>query len=119
MSTEKSIRYNQGKPKWSLLDYNSLEPLVKVMEFGEKKYSRGNWQKGLELSEIQDSIYRHLNALNDGELCDKETGILHTGHIMANCMMWNYHFNKQHEEAKQEALQIILKGLGRRKCIVL
>lgn len=109
--SEKSIRLNAGKPRWSLLHYASLEPLVKVMEFGEKKYSRGNWQKGLDLQEIQDSTYRHLNALNDGELYDKETGLLHSGHIMANMMMWNYHFNKQQEE-KKELLMELINALG-------
>jgi len=93
--SEKSIRHNTGKPKWSLLDYESLEPLVRVMEFGEKKYSRDNWKKGLDLQEILDSAYRHLNSLNSGEVHDKETGLMHAGHIMANMMFWIHHYNKQ------------------------
>lgn len=34
----KAIRHNQGKPRWSLVDHQSLEPLVRVLEFGEQKY---------------------------------------------------------------------------------
>ena len=34
------LRYNTGKLKWSLVDYPSLEPLVKVLEFGAEKYSK-------------------------------------------------------------------------------
>lgn len=37
--TEKSLRYNQGKPKWSLVHFQSLEPLVRVLEYGAHKYS--------------------------------------------------------------------------------
>ena len=36
---EKSLRYNDGKPKWSLVDFKSLEALVKVLEYGAHKYS--------------------------------------------------------------------------------
>lgn len=33
-------RYNDGKLKWSLVDFESLEPMVRVLEFGAKKYTR-------------------------------------------------------------------------------
>ncbi len=36
---EKSLRYNTGKPQWSLVDFKSLEPLVRVMEYGCIKYT--------------------------------------------------------------------------------
>ena len=91
---EKSLRYNSGKPKWSQIHYKSLEPMIKVLEYGESKYNKKNWQVGLDLVEIQESMQRHLAAVMDGELYDKESGELHIGHIMSNCMFWVYHFNK-------------------------
>lgn len=36
---EKSLRYNNGKPQWSLVHFKSLEPLVSVLEYGKHKYS--------------------------------------------------------------------------------
>lgn len=33
-------RHNQGKLKWSLVDFESLEPLVQVLMFGTKKYTK-------------------------------------------------------------------------------
>lgn len=36
---EKALRYNDGKPKWSLIDFKSLEPLARVLEYGAHKYS--------------------------------------------------------------------------------
>ena len=36
---EKALRYNQGKPKWSLVHFQSLEPLVRVLEYGAHKYT--------------------------------------------------------------------------------
>lgn len=55
------LRYNTGKLKWSLVDYPSLEPLVKVLEFGAEKYSK------FELFEIP-IIERIINE----KLCQKQ-----------------------------------------------
>ena len=92
---EKGLRYNEGKPKWSLVEFNSLIPLVKVMEYGEKKYSRDNWKKGLDSAEILESLSRHLFALMQGDEIDNESGCEHIGHIMANAMFYSYFKNKQ------------------------
>jgi len=95
--TQKSIRLNDGKLKWSLIDYPSMEPLIKVMMQGAEKYGIGNWQIGLDLVEIQESAQRHLAAMMNGELTDLESKEFHAGHVMANMMMWMYHYNKQKE----------------------
>lgn len=87
----KSLRYNEGRPKWSLVHYKSLEPMVRVLEMGAKKYSPDNWKIGLNRSEILESMMRHLTALMDGELLDKESGISHMAHIQCNAMFYNYH----------------------------
>lgn len=87
---EKGTRYNEGKPKWSLVHYQSLEPMIRVLEFGANKYGVGNWQKGLNKKEILESLQRHLAALMDGEEFDSETGISHMGHIQCNAMFYNY-----------------------------
>ena len=86
-----ALRYNDGKPDWTLLDYKSLLPLVKVMEQGAKKYSRDNWKlpNNNKMEPLQ-SAMRHLIALIGGEEFDKESGERHTGHIMANMMFYNY-----------------------------
>ena len=97
---EHALRYNEGKPKWSLVHYGSLIPMVRVLEFGAKKYAPKNWQKPMPLDQILESMQRHLAAIMDGELYDKESGIHHMGHIQANAMFYNYHFNQ--EQLKKE-----------------
>lgn len=79
-------RYNQGKLKWSLVDFESLEPLVQVLMFGAKKYAPGNWKKGLKINEIMESSLRHTFAYLNGEDKDPESGLPHLGHIMCNIM---------------------------------
>jgi hypothetical protein len=99
---EKSQRFNQNKPKWSLVHFKSIEELPKVLDFGAKKYSRDNWKKGLDLSEILDSMQRHINEVMDGEQFDEESKLHHMGHIMCNAMFYMYHYNKQQNAANNE-----------------
>jgi len=88
---EKALRYNQGKLKWSLVHFKSLEPLVKVMEYGMAKYGPRDWMKGMAREVILDCMMRHMTALMDGEEIDPESQLHHIGHIMANAMMYSYH----------------------------
>jgi len=83
-------RFNKGKLEWSLVDFKSLEELVKVLEFGAKKYDRNNWKKGLFTRQICESLLRHIFAFLDGEDNDPESKLPHTGHILANAMFLNH-----------------------------
>ena len=98
---EKAKRFNKGKPQYSLLHLKSLESVVRVMEFGANKYDRDNWKKPMDLKTIEDSLTRHLVAINNGELIDEESGELHMGHIGANVIFWLYQYNKNNKNEKQ------------------
>lgn len=95
---EKSLRYNKGKLKWGLVHWKSLNPLVRVLEFGADKYAPDNWKKGLDLDEILESTMRHLTSMMDGEMVDKESQLSHVGHILCNMMFYVYHSNKIKDE---------------------
>ena len=102
LETEHALRYNKGKPKWSYVHFESLEPMIRVLEYGALKYAPYNWQKPMPLVEILESMQRHLAALIDGELVDAESGISHMGHIQANAMFYNYHVNKAQNERESK-----------------
>lgn len=101
----KSLRFNKGKSRWSLIHYASIEPLVKVLEFGAEKYSRDNWKTGLDPKEILDSLSRHLFSLIDGEEYDKESGEHHIGHILANSMFYYYHQVLKKQETENHEIR--------------
>lgn len=104
--SEKSDRFNSGKEKWSLVHFQSLTPMVEVLEFGAKKYSPDNWKKGFDKKELLDSLLRHVTALADGEEFDKESKLHHIGHIMCNAMFYSFHYviygNKNKETIVRE-----------------
>lgn len=87
---EQALRYNNGKRKWSLVDFESLEPMVEVLEFGAKKYSKDNWKKGMPMSEVVESLLRHVYALLRGEMIDTESLLRHIGHIQCNALFLSY-----------------------------
>lgn len=41
---EKGVKLDSDKDDWSLLPYDALEEIVKVLMFGAKKYSPDNWR---------------------------------------------------------------------------
>jgi len=87
---ELSGRYNDDKPKWSLVNFESLIPLVKVLEFGTIKYAKFDWTKGFPTTEICESMLRHIFAYLNGEDKDEESGLPIEGHIFCNAMFLSY-----------------------------
>lgn len=85
-----ALRYNQGKLQWSLVDFESLEGLVKVLEYGAQKYERDNWKKGMPVTKVSESLMRHLFAFLSGEDVDPESGCRHISHVMCNVMFIEY-----------------------------
>lgn len=91
-----SIYIKEGSPdtliKGENIPYSQKDEYIMVED------ARNNWMKKMPLKEIEDSMQRHYNDINDGVMFDKESGVASIGCLMANCMFWNYHQNKQDEE---------------------
>lgn len=82
------LRYNAGKPDLTLVleAQHALEGVARVLEFGAKKYSRGNWRKGLPHIEIVASMLRHITSWCAGEDIDPESGLPHADHMLCNAL---------------------------------
>ena len=89
---ERGEKFNEGKLKWSLVSWKALEPMVQVLMFGAKKYAPNNWKKGVSYTETCESLQRHINSFLEGEDIDKESKIVHIGHILCNAMFLSYMF---------------------------
>lgn len=89
---EKALRFNMDKLRWSLMHYKSMEPMIRALEYGSKKYGDWNWTKGQGLNpkEILECGQRHLAKMMDGERFDPESGVPHIGHYLANGMFYSF-----------------------------
>jgi len=82
------MKYDGGKPRWSLMMRglpNFLEGIAKVLTFGANKYAADSWKGVPEGYErYRDALYRHLNAIERGEKIDPESGLPHWHHVGCN-----------------------------------
>jgi len=84
------IKYDEGKLEWTLLPWDALACIVRVLMFGRDKYTRDNWREVDPPERYIDACFRHLTRWCDGEKLDGETGFSHLWH--AGCcivfMIW-------------------------------
>lgn len=101
----KGVKYDEEKLMWSLLDFNSIEDLVKVLQYGAKKYSLDNWKYVEPKSRYFDACLRHIIAWKQGEQNDSESGLSHLSHAMACLMFLNW-------SEKQKKLGVSVEKVG-------
>lgn len=91
---------------------HATKGVVRVLEFGDKKYSRGDWKKGRSYVETMDSLMRHMNAFFNGEDRDPETGEPHVDHISVNALMLAEYFHTL-PEFDDRILEEVIKNARR------
>ena len=94
------IKADDGKLQWSLLPFEEMEDVVKVLMNGAKKYSAGNWRKCNDVGRYKDALMRHVVSYIKGEKIDNTDrggdGLPHLAHAICNCLflMWfDNHFD--------------------------
>jgi 5'(3')-deoxyribonucleotidase len=78
------LRFNEGKTRHDLVPIFAQEQYAQVLTKGSEKYAERNWELGMKWSKVLASLKRHTLAFERGEDYDKETGLLHSAHIMCN-----------------------------------
>lgn len=70
-------------------DIDAVRFTCLAMEYGANKpeYGRNNWKKGMEWSRLIDAGQRHLLAILNGELIDKDSGNTHLAHFFGSAHM--------------------------------
>lgn len=94
-----ALKYDDGKPDWSLVPFEALEGMVKVLEFGAKKYSGWNWTAngGFKWTRVMRSCFRHLFAWMRGEDNDPESGLSHIYHAQCNLLFIAYYIGNKNK----------------------
>ncbi len=88
-----ATRADAGKLNWSLMPFDALEEILKVLEFGALKYDGWNFAKGegMKWTRVSNSLVRHLFAWMRGEDNDPESGCSHLGHLGCNVIFLLYY----------------------------
>lgn len=93
-------RFNAGKLEWSLMDFESMKPMIEVLMYGAQKYDADNWKKACPTkASLLNSLERHFIELKEqlysekneqGHCIDSESHLRHIGHLMCNAMFYAY-----------------------------
>lgn len=84
---EVGVKYDEGKTLWHLLPIEGAEDMLKVMEYGAKKYGDYNWYLGMDWHRLFNAGIRHLTAWWRGEEKDPESGLPHLAHASCCVLM--------------------------------
>lgn len=89
------MKYDNDKVEYSLLPTGVLQPVLRVLGFGAKKYSKENW-KHVENSHERyyNAAMRHLTSWWEGEKKDPETGENHLAHAVC-CLLFLLWFDNK------------------------
>lgn len=87
------VKADTGKTDWSLMPFEVIEDINKVLEFGAQKYSANNWKAGtgFKYTRILNSLLRHIFAYIRGEDNDPESGLSHLAHAGCNIVFLLYY----------------------------
>ena len=99
-----AVRYDSGKANWSLMPFEAVEEINKVLEFGAKKYAAHNWTEGTGFSYVRvlNSLLRHVFAFMRGEDNDPESGLSHMAHAGCNVLFLLYYIKHKDRYANDD-----------------
>lgn len=86
------VKYDDDKLDWTLVPFEALSGTVRVLQYGARKYSRGNWKRVADAkARYLKAALRHLLAASDGVEFDAESGLDHVDHAIAS-LIFHKHF---------------------------
>lgn len=70
---------------WAYFPQVWMDEVVRVLDFGQKKYAAWNWAKGQRWGCTLGSLIRHIRCIVEkNEALDSDSGLNHWGHIGCN-----------------------------------
>lgn len=78
------LRYNTGKAEIHQVPTSLTFAVAKTLAYGQQKYAKANWRKGMSWMVVYDCVQRHMMKWLDGELVDEESGLPHLYHVATN-----------------------------------
>jgi len=86
-------KYGAGKPQPSLVPYEAIAWLARVLEYGASKYARDNWRKldsEADRIKLLDALERHVGEFKSGVVFDVESKMPVIAHVLCNAAFLTY-----------------------------
>lgn len=91
----KGPKEKEDKPDWSIFPFDEAEHVLRVFEYGAKKYGKPfTYRQLVPPDDLLAATIRHLICIQNGFSCDRESDLLHWAHIAANALMALSHYRK-------------------------
>ena len=109
MDQIKGAKYDEGKPRPSLVPVEAIEAIMQVREFGKAKYADAeDWCK-VPREKWLDALLRHVLHIWDNPLSlDDESGLPALWHVITNaaflCAAYKYELDKARGEWAKDVL---------------
>lgn len=92
IAISKGVKYDQGKARYDLVPSLAEAEIAKVFTYGANKYNEAydeeNWRKlDHRKRRLYSATRRHIQAVEQGETHDDESGLHHYAHACSNLMM--------------------------------
>ena len=96
------IKADDGKLDWTLIPWEEMVPVVRVLMHGASKYYPDNWKR-IEPERYRKAILRHELSYAGGEVYDPDSGEHHLAHVICNALFLLWHdFNDEEEKSQKE-----------------
>ena len=79
-------KFDGTKPTFTLIAWDAIGGVQKVLDFGAKKYAPRNWEKGISYTRVCNATIRHVTDFLDGKDLDDETALSVIDHAMCELM---------------------------------
>lgn len=86
-------KYGASKPQPSLVPYEAIAWLARVLEYGASKYARDNWRKldsEADRIKLLDALERHVGEFKSGVVFDVESKMPVIAHVLCNAAFLTY-----------------------------
>jgi len=80
-------KFDENKPRISIIPQKALMEVVRGFEYGATKYGEFNYSRGMPIRRYIDASWRHTNQFLLGEDIDRESAVHHLALVACNALM--------------------------------
>ena len=82
---DQTAKFDQGKPRLTLVPRNIIFEIARVREYGNAKYGDPENWRTVDKERYRDAAFRHFMAyLDEPHGLDRESGLPHLAHLACN-----------------------------------